>query len=405
MRVVPSCPPWSPIVVSLCDAVTPRDRVYRVLALCTQRPGNPHVTAALPQALAVIDPRIDLVQRAEEHGLAPLVLAHLRAAKVIVPAEVNVALFARQVQHVRAAVVRTRVVGDVVRVLARAEIPVLVLKGAALAALVYGDSAHRPMRDVDLLLRRADARRAFDELKRAGFSPKPADASAYHHHLPALVKVEDDVSVVIELHHELLTRAPFATPVEYDTVAASAQAFSWAGQTMRTLGREDMLWHVYAHAFDRSRVPAGLRLISIADLVHAIEAWADELDWDTLRRRHGRLVRALAHVGRLTPWSDRVADRLELRATTHAATVAVSPGRAVSTSPHWSSLRARDVCWPPDWWFQMRYGINGPMSWLWYRVIGHPCAVLAAGAATAARGASRYLRGNPAGHHLLEDQV
>lgn len=399
---MPRFPPLLSIVASPREAVTPGDRVYRVLALCTQRPGNHGVVAALPAALAAIEPRIDLVQCAEEHGLAPLMLAHVRAAKVAAPADVNVALFARQVQHARAAAVRARVVGDVVGLLARAGVPALVLKGAALASLVYGDAVHRPMRDVDLLIRRADARRAFGELTRAGFSPKPGDMSAHHHHLPALIKVEDDVAVVIELHHELLTRAPFATPVEYDALATSAQAFTWAGQTMRTLGREDMLWHVYAHAFDRSRVPAGLRLISVADLVHAVEVWVDELDWEFLRRRHGRLVRALAHVSLLVPWSDRVAERLKRQTTTRVSNVI---GRAVSTSPHWSSLRARDVCWPPDWWFRMRYGVDGPMSWLWYRVIGHPAAVLTAGAATATRGASRYLRGNPAGHHLLEDDV
>ena len=43
--------------------------------------------------------------------------------------------------------------------MAQAGVPFLVLKGAALAHLVYGDPRLRPMRDVDLLIRKADGRR------------------------------------------------------------------------------------------------------------------------------------------------------------------------------------------------------------------------------------------------------
>ena len=41
-----------------------------------------------------------------------------------------------------------------------------------------------------------------------------------------------------------------------------------------------MLWHVYAHAFVILTLrPGAMRLISVADLVHATEAWINQIDW------------------------------------------------------------------------------------------------------------------------------
>src|SRR4051794_19301697 len=48
-------------------------------------------------------------------------------------------------------------------------IEVMLLKGAALATLYYGSEAERPMADVDILVRPADAARAFDQLGQAGW--------------------------------------------------------------------------------------------------------------------------------------------------------------------------------------------------------------------------------------------
>ena len=81
--------------------------------------------------------------------------------------------------------------------------------------------------------------------------------------------------------------------------------------TYRTLGCEDMLWHVYAHAFVINTLrPGAIRLLSVADLVHATEAWIDRIDWARLRRQYGRLLRALHVLHDLVPWSPHVAEVL-----------------------------------------------------------------------------------------------
>ena len=79
----------------------------------------------------------------------------------------------------------------------------------------------------------------------------------------------------------------------------------------QTLGCEDMLWHVYAHAFVINTLhPGTIRLLSVADLVHATEAWIDRIDWAQLRRQYARLPRALHVLHDLVPWSPHVAEVL-----------------------------------------------------------------------------------------------
>jgi hypothetical protein len=354
--------------------------LFRLLALCTQRPGEPRVAAPLSAALSKLPAGAGLVEWSDHHGLAPLLLAHVRALKAAVPPAITVHLFAQQKRHAHAAAVRGRIVGQAIRALAAADVPLLVLKGAALARLVYDCPAARPMRDVDLLVPRRDAKRAYEILRAIGFVPGERETSADHHHRPGLVKGEHGTAVVIELHHQLLPPTAFVAPLDYAALCDRAQSFEWDGLTLQTLGREDMLWHVYAHAFVINPLYPGVRLVSLADLVHAVEAWVNLLDWPALRGRYPRMVRALAFVERLVPWSTRVSQVLGVDASPRRDAV-----RPVSGSLHWSAAISRDVLWPDDWWFRMRYGIEGRWRWWWCRGAAHPVSVLMAAARTAGR--------------------
>ena len=90
------------------------------------------------------------------------------------------------------------------------------LKGAALAAGVYGSFAQRPMIDVDLLVAPCDARDALGVLLDAGWawqSGKSRDEDFTHlHHLPALIDARG-MEVSLELHTALLPPGdPFDVP-------------------------------------------------------------------------------------------------------------------------------------------------------------------------------------------------
>jgi hypothetical protein len=208
------------------------------------------------------------------------------------------------------------------------------------------------MHDVDVLVAERDADRAWRSLHRAGFAPIGMHPGPRHHHLHSLAITVDGVTVAVEIHTQLLAAAPFVRPLRYEDLTARAQAFSCGARPARTLGREDMLWHIYAHAFLVTVIRPEMRLISIADLAAAMEAWVDVVDWDRLRRMYPRLVRALPLIGELVPWPPHIQRRLDC------------PRRHPSTGPGRAA-----------WWFDVHYGNDGTPRRIWNRVVTHPVSV------------------------------
>jgi hypothetical protein len=233
-------------------------------------------------------------------------------------------------------------------------------------------------------------------LARLGFTRAERSTAPSHHHLPAMMKGEDGTAIVVELHHALLPPTPFVAPIVFEELDDAAQTFDWDGLTLRTLGREDTLWHVYMHAFAISVLCPWTPLISLADLVHAVEAWVDRLDWDRLRRRYGRMVRALPLVHHVAPWSPHVAEVLRLDESPP-----IGGFRPLASSLHWSGIASRDVLWPPEWWFRMRYGVDGRGRWLRYRALDHPMSVGLSALGTVSRRMSARVDGHR--HHPLLD--
>ena len=147
------------------------------------------------------------------------------------------------------------------------------------------------MRDVDVLVKKQDAHHAWDVLQRLGLRPSGESVGEGHHHLQGLSTTIDGATVTIEIHHELFARSPFVEALRYDDVCGDSQEFKWGGMTLRTLGSIDLLWHAYAHAFVINTFCRGIRLSSVADLVHGTETWGEALDWESAERRYGRMVR------------------------------------------------------------------------------------------------------------------
>jgi hypothetical protein len=88
--------------------------------------------------------------------------------------------------------------------------PPVVLKGGALATTVYDDIAHRPMSDLDLLVRRGDISRWKDCLERLDYelaSPEMAEGLADEVHYQLAFRGGPHRDVVIELHWNLVAGA------------------------------------------------------------------------------------------------------------------------------------------------------------------------------------------------------
>lgn len=112
-----------------------------------------------------------------------------------------------RVQRFRQAMIEERL-AEAVSALRGGGLSCLLLKGAALASEVYPSFAARPMRDIDLLVRRGEEAAALDILLRRGWrSPRGTSLSVTDsdaHHLPPLLDAGGG-EIVLELHRSLLT--------------------------------------------------------------------------------------------------------------------------------------------------------------------------------------------------------
>lgn len=93
-----------------------------------------------------------------------------------------------------------------VRVLNDAGIEPVLLKGAALAATVYGGARERPMNDIDLLVEEARAAETRELMIGAGWEPHsslPEAAYGSHHHLAPLLDA-GTAGLRLEIHRALL---------------------------------------------------------------------------------------------------------------------------------------------------------------------------------------------------------
>jgi hypothetical protein len=292
-----------------------------------------------------------------------------------VPAAIHQQLQARAIQHSHANRVRGCVLAEILTAFQAAGIETLVLKGAALVHLVYPQPGLRPMRDIDLLVSKSQARQAQTLLAELGFhAPSPGDTLPAKHLLAAKRWVEG-MQVTVEIHHNLYTRGSPAT--ELEALYPAAIPLTIEGVTTHTLSYEAMLAHIYQHLQTNLRLDS-LRLIWIADLVSLAERFAAEIDWPRVNP-HVHNALALCH------WLTSLSEEL-LQAA------ALNPGRppqgigqefqgwpryALAAQRHKSYVGIlRDSFFPAEWWLRFYYGLpSGPTLW-WGRAMRHPLYIL-----------------------------
>jgi hypothetical protein len=162
-----------------------------------------------------------------------------------------------------------------VRALREAGIDTLLLKGAALATLVYRDPGVRPMDDLDLLVHREDAPRAMDVLRAAGWRPaseRPEERLAVWH----ADYFVDAGGRALDLHWNALWQLSDDADLWAGSVPTSLN-----GVPTRALGHADQLLHVCVHGLRWASVPP---IRWVADAVLVVRSAGDELDWERLVR-------------------------------------------------------------------------------------------------------------------------
>ncbi len=210
---------------------------------------------------------------------------------------------------------------QVVRLLDDHDIPVMLMKGAALATTRYGSFARRPMGDLDLLVREAQAEEAWALLHGAGWRPEREGMDGFyaeHQHLCPLV-APGGGNVVVELHRCLLyPHGPFQLPER--EAWAEASPVDVAGRTAWVPSPEHLALHLCIHFAWSHQMRFGLGRV-----VRDLGVLSPVLDWDRLVR----VARAM-HAESCCYWPLRLAATLGGVSVPPEVTASLAP-----RSPAW----------------------------------------------------------------------
>jgi hypothetical protein len=312
-----------------------------------------------------------VIREAELHGLAPWLHMRINDAGAEVPEDIRRKLAALKFRHGNAIRIRTRALLEITAQLDCHDIDVLVLKGAALAHLIYEHPGLRPMSDVDLLVRPDDLDRAAQLVSELGYSTVEGHATpADHHHLPTISRTIDGLRISIELHHDALAPDNIGS-IRVDTLTEPARAFQVDQATLYTLGHIDTLRHLCRHALEPRET---MKLGSALDILLYASTYADDIDWARLQSRFPEVITMLQLLGYLLPLPAR------LRPFVPAAAATAPQGVGVGMIPLSRLRRRRDraarLLNPSDWWLRGFYNVPPGRSLAYTKVVRHPARLI-----------------------------
>jgi hypothetical protein len=225
---------------------------------------------------------------AEAEGLAPALASAVKTkGPTAVPAAVRERLHRRLADGIAGQLILGRELGRLLRLFGREGVPVIPLKGPALAETLYPDPALRPCTDLDLLVRRESLLQADDLLQRLGYR-RLADAHSFHFDLlyDRATLYEAPSGIHVDLHWGLVSDPRYSwDESEGLTIWDRAVRVRVAGEDALGLCPEDLLLYLAVHLAVHHSL-AGL--LWYCDLHLAIHRWADTLDWEALIARASR---------------------------------------------------------------------------------------------------------------------
>lgn len=257
----------------------------------------------------------DWLKAAQSERVAPLVYETARHAQAAcVPSDVMARLAAHHHRTLARNVLIQETLGDALARLAAAGIPALVLKGGALAELVYGNFGLRPMVDVDVLVKMRDAVPALAALKRAGYreagQPELWPGFDLEFRAEAELLSAGAAPCMVEIHWRLIGPIFACRHVDEAAVWRRAVAAAIAGQPALVLGPEDWVLHQAAHAIYKHR---RADLLDLCDMDRLIRYWGDRLSWERV-----------LEIGRAFHWLPALANVLDAAARVLATPVPAS---------------------------------------------------------------------------------
>ena len=157
---------------------------------------------------------------------------------------------------------------------AEASVPVIVLKGAALATLVYQSHALRPTRRIELLVHRRDLARVEAVLRSLREAPGAPVGGPQGY---ALLDVRHDI-----FGQSSVEEMPAAVGIPIEDFWARARPVQIASVPTLVFGHEDLLLHLAMHLTAHAFVG---RVRTLCDIGETCRRYGDAIDWSQLIAR------------------------------------------------------------------------------------------------------------------------
>ena len=224
----------------------------------------------------------DLLQQSARHRITPLFYHRLRTFHPDIPIPPNVMGRLRQAylgDDTRNLMLYYNL-SRVLKILRRDGIPVIVLKGAHLAELVYGNRALRFLSDLDLLVKKDDLMRVDALLLEMGCTTTVHNriAGKDNNQFDYLMPKRD---VILDIHWSILSSL-FPFSIDTDGQWERSRPVLIAGVDVAVLCPEDLLLHLCLHAGCGHGFEPGLKLF--CDISEILQHDGGGMDWGVVQR-------------------------------------------------------------------------------------------------------------------------
>jgi hypothetical protein len=319
-----------------------------------------------------------LANQAERHGMAPLLYQHLTDANITIPKETMHALRALTIRHRRSNEIRTNALIEILNHFRNSGNQTIVLKGGALAHVIYPAPGLRSMSDLDVLVPPKQSHHAQQLLRRLGYhAPDRRRGMKYdHNHLAIATRISSGLQVSVEIHRDAIAGdAP--GNLTFDSLTEEPLWYRLGEISALRFNHTDMLRHLCRNLAE----PAPeTKLIFVTDIYAYLTQFAHEIDWDKLHRKYLHVINALRCLHYLSPLTDML--REKLRPSPSLPPSGVGQGIYTLSSVPWSSREPKRIIralWSianaPPWWLHVYYGVDPEKSIAVTRYITHPMRI------------------------------
>jgi hypothetical protein len=221
----------------------------------------------------------EVVKLAGMHNLAPRLYHHLKQHSLSLPGEVISSLKEAYLNNTARNMRLYHELAKVLRTLLETNLPVIVLKGAALAETVYSNIGLRPMGDVDLLVRKEDLKNVDRVLRSMGCEAQGQTRvvlKGFHHFHYTTPRT----GLSLEIHWDLVN-ADLPFRIDLEGIWKRAEIAEVSGEKCLILSAEDLLLHLCLHT---GRHVQYLQLSMLVDIDEVIRSH-HSIDWTQVSRR------------------------------------------------------------------------------------------------------------------------